>query len=583
MGCGASSMNQILDAAAIDTSNSGSGKGKGGRARGARPNPRPVADLYAFGATIGRGGFAEVRRAKHMETGLEYAMKVIKLPSRHKRAFKQEIFYEIGLLSKMDSPYVIKLREFFVESDRIIMVTELLEGGDLFDAVVASGHYDERMAKRVFRRILLGVQYLHEVGVTHCDLKLENLLLASKTDLDSVKICDLGLAKKVSARSSSLPSGTPEYISPEVLEANLIADAAEEVGFRGKGAVPQAHGPSVDNWACGVLLFVLLAGYTPFAHDDEHTMYELIRTGNFNFTQSSVWEDVSGDAKDLIERFLTVDEKQRMTAERALATHPWLGNSPVSLNGDAQYRDPPTTPRVHLDNVQKNLQKERDTGTLFKGAVNAVVAINRVQNALAQGDEDLITLKPSTFARRKSQGQQQKGPVLAGMPTKSPEQVKKMTKIPSADKMDLLAEVDSDEERDWSVRGGVRRGGRSRRGSVSESGGGGRRRRGSVSDLFNEWSESGQRLSDVVGGGRSRRGSVSDVGGGGGGGGSNPSESNPSTLIFDPDPGMFTPPASATTPLAPSKGKSQRHSWQSCPVLPNRSVSARSSVTSRSS
>ena len=224
------SQNQILDAAAIDASNSGSK----GRARGARPNPRPVADLYAFGATIGRGGFAEVRRAKHMETGVEYAMKVIKLPSRHKRAFKQEIFYEIGLLSKMDSPYVIKLREFFVESERIIMVTELLEGGDLFDAVVASGHYDEHMAKKVFRRILLGVQYLHEVGVTHCDLKLENLLLASKTDLDSVKICDLGLAKKASARSSSLPSGTPEYISPEVLEANLMADAAE-----GRGSLPQ--------------------------------------------------------------------------------------------------------------------------------------------------------------------------------------------------------------------------------------------------------------------------------------------------------------------------------------------------------
>mmetsp|Transcript_8097 Transcript_8097/g.36830 ORF Transcript_8097/g.36830 Transcript_8097/m.36830 type:complete len:756 (+) Transcript_8097:297-2564(+) len=537
MGCGASSMNQILDAAAIDTSNSGSGKGKGGRARGARPNPRPVADLYAFGATIGRGGFAEVRRAKHMETGLEYAMKVIKLPSRHKRAFKQEIFYEIGLLSKMDSPYVIKLREFFVESDRIIMVTELLEGGDLFDAVVASGHYDERMAKRVFRRILLGVQYLHEVGVTHCDLKLENLLLASKTDLDSVKICDLGLAKKVSARSSSLPSGTPEYISPEVLEANLMADAAE-----GRGALPQAHGPSVDNWACGVLLFVLLAGYTPFAHEDEHTMYELIRTGNFNFTQSSVWEDVSGDAKDLIERFLTVDEKQRMTAERALATHPWLGNSPVSLNGDAQYRDPPTTPRVHLDNVQKNLQKERDTGKLFKGAVNAVLAINRVQNALANGDKDLITLKsgaasgpgapPSTFARRKSQGQQQKGPVLAGMPTKSPEQVKKMTKIPSADKMDLLAEVDSDDERDWSVRGGARRGrrgsvsaggGRSRRGSFAESGGGGeeetvmilqrgaRSRRGSIAEAGGR-SRRGS-FSESGGGGRSRRGSMSETGG----------------------------------------------------------------------
>ena len=305
----------------------------------------------------------------------------------------------------------------------------------------------------------------------------------------------------------------------------------------------QAHGPSVDNWACGVLLFVLLAGYTPFAHEDEHTMYELIRTGNFNFTQSSVWEDVSADAKDLIEKFLTVDEKQRMTAERALASHPWLRNAPPSRTGDSHLpRDSPTTPRVHLDNVQKNLQKERDTGKLFKGAVNAVLAINRVQNALANGDKDLITLKsgaaggpgapPSTFARRKSQGQQQKGPVLAGMPTQSPERVKQIAKIPSADKMDLLAEVDSDDERDWSVRGGARRGrrgsvsaggGRSRRGSFAESGGGGeeetvmilqrgaRSRRGSIAEAGGR-SRRGS-FSKSGGGGRSRRGSMSETGG----------------------------------------------------------------------
>ena len=271
-------------------------------------------------------------------------------------------------------------------------------------------------------------------------------------------------------------------------------------------------------------------------------MYELIRTGNFNFTQSSVWEDVSADAKDLIEKFLTVDEKQRMTAERALASHPWLRNASPSRNGDSHLpRDSPTTPRVHLDNVQKNLQKERDTGKLFKGAVNAVLAINRVQNALANGDKDLITLMsgaggpgapPSTFARRKSQGQQQKGPVLAGMPTQSPERVKQIAKIPSADKMDLLAEVDSDDERDWSVRGGARRGrrgsvsaggGRSRRGSFAESGGGGeeetvmilqrgaRSRRGSIAEAGGR-SRRGS-FSKSGGGGRSRRGSMSETGG----------------------------------------------------------------------
>ena len=474
-----STQNQILDAAAIDSSVHG--KSPGRQVKGARPNPKPVAELYHFGQTIGRGGFAEVRRATHKVHGTDYAMKIIKLPKTGQRALKEEIFYEIGLLANMDSPYIVKLHEFFVESDRIIMVTELLEGGDLFDAVVACGHYDEHMAKRIFRRILLGVRYLHEVGVTHCDLKLENLLLASETDLDSVKICDLGLAKKASARSRFLPSGTPEYISPEVLEANMAGadQGAGQSGENGSKSVPQAHGPSVDNWACGVLLFVLLAGYTPFAHEDEHAMYELIRTGNFNFTQSPVWENVSRDAKDLIEKFLTVDESQRMTAERALATHPWLveraPNAVAATNGSG-WEATPMTPRVHLESVQKNLKKERDTGKLFGGgAVNAVIAMNRV----AQGVSGKC---PNTYARRKSVGSQQRAPVLAGQPSQSPEKVRAIARIPSKDKMDELAEVDSDDERDWSVRGGVRRG-RSQTPSLSRSSSRARLSRSSSRDL----------------------------------------------------------------------------------------------------
>ena len=509
------------------------GKSPGHKAKGARPNPKPVAELYHFGQTIGRGGFAEVRRATHKVHGTDYAMKIIKLPKTGQRAFKEEIFYEIGLLANMDSPYIVKLHEFFVESDRIIMVTELLEGGDLFDAVVACGHYDERMAKRIFRRILLGVRYLHEVGVTHCDLKLENLLLASGTDLDSVKICDLGLAKKASARSRFLPSGTPEYISPEVLEANMAGTdvaGAGQSGEKGSGeSVPQAHGPSVDNWACGVLLFVLLAGYTPFAHEDEHAMYELIRTGNFNFTQSPVWENVSVDAKDLIEKFLTVDESRRMTAERALATHPWLveraPNAASATNGSAGGEAPPMTPRIHLESVQKNLKKEREAGKLFKGAVNAVIAINRVQNAVAQGDNGLLTLKqgasagsPNTYARRKSVGSQQRAPVLAGQPSQSPEKVRAIARIPSEVKMDELAEVDSDDERDWSVRGGVRRG-RSQTPRLSGSGSRARLSRSSSRDLSlsrhasRETSPARSAGKSPYSGNRSNRGSAGDVSG----------------------------------------------------------------------
>ena len=133
------------------------------------------------------------------------------------------------------------------------------------------------------------------------------------------------------------------------------------------------------------------------------------------------------------------------------------------------------TPRVHLESVQKNLKKERDTGKLFKGAVNAVIAMNRV----AQGVSGKC---PNTYARRKSVGSQQRAPVLAGQPSQSPEKVRAIARIPSKDKMDELAEVDSDDERDWSVRGGVRRG-RSQTPSLSRSSSRARLSRSSSRDL----------------------------------------------------------------------------------------------------
>ena len=113
------------------------------------------------------------------------------------------------------------------------LATELLAGGDLLDAVLECGKYDEIMARSIFRRVLLGMKYLHDTGITHRDMKLENLLLGERHDLDSVKICDLGLAKKATEQLMKAVCGTPQYVSPEVI--------ASSPG--------QTYGPGVDNWA----------------------------------------------------------------------------------------------------------------------------------------------------------------------------------------------------------------------------------------------------------------------------------------------------------------------------------------------
>ena len=322
---------------------------------GARPTAAAVNDVYTFGETLGTGGFAVVRRATHRASGKTVAMKVMNLPSgKDKQSERDDIFHEIGLLSKLDSDFVIRSDEFFVEGDKVYLATELLAGGDLLDAVMEAGNYDESMARRIFKRVLLGMDYIHGMGITHRDMKLENLLLADRSDLDSVKICDLGLAKKSTEKIMETVCGTPQYVSPEVITSQPGS----------------SFGPGVDNWACGVILYILLSGYPPFAAQSEKRLYKLIKAGKYSFDLtaedgSNVWNAVSNEAKDLIGAFLTVDESKRMTASEGL-NHPWFSVDGLSAD---------------LSNAQTQLK--RNYRRIFKSAVKAVMSTKRMSKLMA--------------------------------------------------------------------------------------------------------------------------------------------------------------------------------------------------------
>ncbi|KFQ19184.1 Calcium/calmodulin-dependent protein kinase type II subunit delta, partial [Merops nubicus] len=135
--------------------------------------------------------------------------------------------------------------------------------------------------------------------------KPENLLLASKSKGAAVKLADFGLAIEVQGEQQAWFgfAGTPGYLSPEVLRKD-------------------PYGKPVDMWACGVILYILLVGYPPFWDEDQHRLYQQIKAGAYDFP-SPEWDTVTPEAKDLINKMLTINPAKRITASEALK-HPWI-------------------------------------------------------------------------------------------------------------------------------------------------------------------------------------------------------------------------------------------------------------------
>jgi serine/threonine protein kinase len=274
-----------------------------------------VADKYKIGKILGKGGFATVRRCLEKSTGKKYACKVITLPSlsetRRKgdppnTSTREDIVQEINILVGLKHKNVTYLKEYFEEKDKVYLVMELVEGGELLDELAEQGSYSENDARRCFQQVLEGIQYLHSKNVTHRDLTLENLLLGEKGKLDTIKICDFGLSKQTAEEQAmDTICGSPQYVAPEVLSA-----------------VGGHYGKACDLWSAGVILFCMLGGYHPFESDHDYLLFKKIQEGSFEF-HPEMWEEISPDAKSLIMRLLTKDPKARITAVEALK-HPWM-------------------------------------------------------------------------------------------------------------------------------------------------------------------------------------------------------------------------------------------------------------------
>ncbi|XP_017330160.1 ribosomal protein S6 kinase alpha-6 isoform X2 [Ictalurus punctatus] len=231
---------------------------------------------------------------------------IVQIIDKSKRDPSEEI--EI-LMRYGQHPNIITLKDVYDEGRFVYLVTELMKGGELLDKILRQKFFSEREASAVLYTITKTVDYLHCQGVVHRDLKPSNILYMDDSgNPDSIRICDFGFAKQLRGDNGLLltPCYTANFVAPEVL-------------------MRQGYDAACDIWSLGVLLYTMLAGYTPFANGPNDTPEEiLLRIGSGKFSLSGGnWDTVSDSSKDLLSHMLHVDPHQRYSAEQVLK-HSWI-------------------------------------------------------------------------------------------------------------------------------------------------------------------------------------------------------------------------------------------------------------------
>ncbi|KAK9093340.1 hypothetical protein Syun_028251 [Stephania yunnanensis] len=262
---------------------------------------------YELGRTLGEGSFAKVKFARNVETGENVAIKILDKEKLLKHKMIGQIKREISTMKLVKHPNVIRMFEVMASKTKIYIVLEFVTGGELFDKIASNGRLKEDEARNYFQQLINAVDYCHSRGVYHRDLKPENLLLDSKGQL---KVSDFGLsALPQQVREDGLlytTCGTPNYVAPEVVNSK---------GYDGAKA---------DLWSCGVILFVLMAGYLPFEDSNLMSLYkkritfaEVIENDWFKKGyKPPIFEPEEGTVEDVDAAFDVSEGSENLVVER---------------------------------------------------------------------------------------------------------------------------------------------------------------------------------------------------------------------------------------------------------------------------
>ena len=336
-----------------------------------------ITQFYEVQKKIGEGAYGRIYKVRDKQSGDIRAMKqVTKAKIQDMGKFQDEI----KILSLVDHPNIVRLFEVIEDDKYYNLIQELCTGGELLTRAQKS-QLKEKDIARIFYQIMSGVAYIHGIGIVHRDLKLENVLFSTEDPNSPIKIIDFGFSvlmgknnevnkekesesndpKKGGLKRLKSKVGTLYYISPEIIKGN--------------------YDEKCDIWACGVILYILLAGYPPFTGNTDKEVYNLITSLKYDFEKER-WKNISKYAKDLIKNMLT-PAKNRYTAKQVLASK-WFEvklkeNFEDSINNILDYR------RI---NKYKNYNKLKKAILAFIASRLSSEESSHLRNVFFNIDED---------------------------------------------------------------------------------------------------------------------------------------------------------------------------------------------------
>jgi serine/threonine protein kinase len=255
---------------------------------------------YTFLEKAGSGGFATVYSAIETPGDIPLAIKCTSKSRFTNPKVKQKLINEIEVHRGLRHPHIVEFRHVCQDENYVYLLLEYCAGGTLFEFLRGSGNFDECLTARFTRQILEALVYLHQRGIVHRDLKLQNLLL---TEDNVVKLGDFGLSLNLNADGGSLsPCGTPAYLSPEVVSG------------------VESHTPAIDIWALGVCVFAMLTGQQPFKSNKRDETYNNIKMVQYRWPEMPL---LSESAKSFVNSVLRRNPGERPSA-RALLEHPFI-------------------------------------------------------------------------------------------------------------------------------------------------------------------------------------------------------------------------------------------------------------------
>ena len=262
-----------------------------------------VHDIYRFAYEIGSGSMGtSVIAAQHRTTRKRVAIKVI---NKKQIKNRQRLSQEITIMKQLrHQPCIVELYDIYESKKKLYLVMELCEGGDLLTNVANQAQFED-ITCHVMHQIARAVKYMHKKGIVHRDLKPENILCCKKSCVERIKVADFGISKHMNLSSNtsqplmSTPVGTLTYTAPELLNG-----------------IP--YGKEVDYWSLGVIMHIMLCGYSPWSHcNNEIEIRRAIIDQEIELKDED-WMHVSESVKDLVLRLLHRDPKKRATNDEIL-------------------------------------------------------------------------------------------------------------------------------------------------------------------------------------------------------------------------------------------------------------------------